>query len=186
MKDVLMKIKRNREEYDKRIQILRHDSSFGPEEQKERSESLWKKATEIHGLLLDEYHRKREETAHKLTDRCFRLKFPSETSASERERAERSYRESLARARDTAPERLAGLLEEACGVGDTPAALAIARSAHERGLLPVLDAATRLLPERRQALIDLIDFEAKWGKGLDDEIKFDAVTQKRPPQPPAL
>lgn len=184
MKDVLMKIKRNREEYDKRIQVLRHDSSFKPAERKERAEELWQKATEIHGNLLEQYHRKRDETGRKLADRCFRLKFSPETANTEREKAEKIFREALELTNGTPPEKLTGLLEEACAVADTPTALAIVRSAYERGVLPVLDLAARLLPERRQALLDLIEFESLWGKNLDDEIRFDPITERRPPQPP--
>lgn len=186
MKDVLMKIKRNREEYDKRIQVLRHDISFTPEVRKERAETLWREATKRHGELLDEYHRKRDETRRKLAERCFRLKFAPEVDEMERKRAESTFREALTTANDTPPEKLMALLEEALGVADLPTALAIARSAFDRGLLPVLDLAARLMPEKRQPLLDLIEFEAKWGKGLDDEIRFDVHTEKRPPQPPQI
>lgn len=184
MKDVLMKIKRNREEYDKRIQVLRHDVSFTQTDKKEQAEKLWKEATAVHGQLLDEYHRKSEETRQKLADRCFRMKFSHETGKAEREKAEKNYREALKKANETSPDRLTELLEKACSVTDMPTSLAITKSAFERGLLPVLDLAARLMPEKRQALLDLIDFEARWGKGLDDEIRFDIHTEKRPPQPP--
>ncbi len=186
MKDVLMKIKRNREEYDKRIQVLRHDPSFTNEQKRERAESLWKKAAEVHGNLLDEYQRKREETRTKLMHRCFRLKFPPERGEAEREKAEETFRQVLEKTCNTGEEKLIEMLREACAIGDSTTALAICRCSFEKGLLSVLDLATRLIPERREALMDLIDFEARWDRGLNDEIKFDSVTLKRPPQPPSF
>lgn len=186
MKDVLMKIKRNREEYDKRIQVLRHDPSFTEGQKQEKAQTLWEKATEEHSRLLDEYHRKREETRTKLVNRCFRLKLPPEAGEAERERAEAVYREVLERICNTPEEGLMEMLKEACGIEDLPTALAVCRCAFEKGLLPVLDLASQLMPERRPALLDLIDFESRWERGLHDEIKFDPLTLKRPPQPPQI
>ena len=186
MKDVLMKIKRNREEYDKRIQVLRHDQSFTQSQKQEKASALWEKATEEHGRLLDEYHRKREETRVKLINRCFRLKFPPETGEAEREKAETTFREVMDRVCNTPEEGLMAMLKEASGIGDLPTALAVSRCAFEKGLLAVLDLASQVIPERRQALADLIDFESRWERGLHDEIKFDPLTLKRPPHPPQI
>jgi hypothetical protein len=186
MKDVLMKIRRNREEYDKRIQVLRHDPSFTAEQKEEKARELWERALERHGRLLDEYHRKREETRAKLLHRSFRLKFAPEASAGEGEKDDRIFREGLKRARSLPEERLIEMLREACRVGDRPTALAVSHCAFEKGLLAVLDLASRLIPERRQALLDLIDFESRWERGLGDEIRFDPLTLRRPPQPPRI